>query len=101
MILKAKILKVEFNAKYNRSLHFTVYIYIYIYIYTSAAWEELRFILSERSDLHMTDSLSIADHTFANHVLMSFSVDKTLLPRYVDLSTRFRELPFRVEIYPF
>ena len=29
----------------------------------------------------MTDSLSIAVHAFASRVLMSFSVDETLLPR--------------------
>ena len=28
----------------------------------------------------MTDSLSIAVYAFASHVLMSFSIDKTLLP---------------------
>ena len=44
----------------------------------------------------MTDSLSIAVHAFANHVLMSFSVDETLLPRYVNLSTSVRESPFSV-----
>ena len=29
----------------------------------------------------MTDSLSVAVHAFANRVLMSASVDETLLPR--------------------
>ena len=43
--------------------------------------EKMRFILSVRSDFHMTDSLSIAVHAFASHVLMSVSVDETLLPR--------------------
>ena len=43
--------------------------------------EKLRFILSDRSDFHLTDSLSIAVQVFARHVLMSFSVDETLLPR--------------------
>ena len=48
----------------------------------------------------MTDSLSIAVHAFASRMLMSVSVDETLLPRQVNLSTSFRELPFSVEISP-
>ena len=38
----------------------------------------------------MIDSLSIAVHAFVSRVSMSFSVDETLLPRYVNLSTSFR-----------
>ena len=52
----------------------------YISIDTTAAWKKLRFILSVRSDFHMTDSLSIPVHAFASLVLMSFSVDETLIP---------------------
>ena len=37
------------------------------------------FILSVRSDFHMTDSLSIAVHAFVSHVSM-FLFDETLLP---------------------
>ena len=48
---------------------------------TSAAWKKLCFILLDRSDFHMTDSLSIADHAFASHELISFSVDEIVLPR--------------------
>ena len=48
----------------------------------------------------MTDSLSVAVHDFTSHVLMSFSVDETLLPWYVNLSTNFREPPFSVEMLP-
>ena len=36
----------------------------------TAAWKELRFILSVRSDFHMTDSLLIAVHAFASRVLI-------------------------------
>ena len=52
----------------------------YSSIDTTTAWKKLRFILSVRSDFHMTDSLSIAVHAFVSRVLMSFSVDETLLP---------------------
>ena len=40
----------------------------------------------------MTNSLSIAVYAFISHVSMSFSVDETLLPRKVNLSTNFKEL---------
>ena len=50
----------------------------------TAVLRKLRFILSDWSDFHMTDRLSIAVHAFASRVLMTFSVDETLLPRYVN-----------------
>ncbi len=66
----------------------------------TAAWKKLCFILSVRSDFHMTDSLSIAVQAFVGRVSMSFSVDKTLLPAKVNLSTSFREQPPPMEISP-
>ena len=45
----------------------------------TAAWKKLHFILSVRSDFHMTDSLSIAVHAFVSHVSMSFSVDEIII----------------------
>ena len=48
---------------------------------TTAAWKKMCLILSVRSNFDMTDNLSIAVHAFANRVLMSFSVDETLLTR--------------------
>ena len=53
----------------------------YSSIDTTAAWKKLRFILSVRSNFHMTDSLLMAVHAFASRVLMSVSVNETLLPR--------------------
>ena len=38
----------------------------------------------------MNNSLSIAVHAFASRVFMKFSVDETLLLRYVNLSTSYR-----------
>ena len=55
--------------------------HLYNRIDTTAAWKKLRFILSVRSDFHMTDSLPIAVHAFASHMLMSFTVDEMLLPK--------------------
>ena len=46
----------------------------------------------------MANSLLIAVHAFTSRVLMSFSVNETLLPRQVNLSTSFREPPFSVEM---
>ena len=67
---------------------------------STVARKKLRFILLVRSDFHRTYSLSMAVNAFASHVLMSVSVDETVLPRSVNLSTSFRELPFSVEISP-
>ena len=58
----------------------------YSSINTTAAWKKLCFILSVRSDFYMTDSLSIADHTFASRMLISISVDETLLPWLVNVT---------------
>ena len=46
----------------------------------------------------MTDNISIAVNAFASRVLMSFFVDETLLPKYVNLSTSFKEPPVRIEV---
>ena len=58
----------------------------------------MSFILSDRYDFDMIDSPSIADYAFASRVLMSFSVDETLLLRLVNLFISFKELPVRMEI---
>ena len=68
----------------------------YSSIDVTAAWKKLRFILSVRSDFHIVDSLLIAVHAFVNLVSMSFSVDSTLLPRYVNLSVQH---PTRHQLY--
>ena len=57
---------------------------------TTAAWKKSHSISSDRLDFHIIDSLSIAVHAFTRHILTSLSVDETLLPRYVILSTNFR-----------
>ena len=46
---------------------------------TTTAWQKFRFNLSNRPDFHIIDSLSIAVHAFARHVLKSLSVDEMLL----------------------
>ena len=48
---------------------------------TTVAWKKLRFILLDRSDFHKTANLSITIHAFPSHILMSFFVDETLLPK--------------------
>ena len=42
----------------------------------------------------MKDNLSVAIHALSMHVLTSFSVDKILLPMYMNWSTDFSGLPF-------
>ena len=61
----------------------------YCSIHITAAWKEFRFNLSERSDFNMIDSLSITINAFPRRTLISLSVDKTLPPRYVNLSINF------------
>ena len=53
----------------------------YSSIDTTTAWKKVRFILSARSNLHMTDRLLIAVHAFVSCVSISVAVDETLLPR--------------------
>ena len=65
----------------------------------TAAWKK-RFMLSVRTDFHVTESLSIAVHAFVSRVLMLFAADETLLPRSVNLSTSFKGLPFSMEMLP-
>ena len=43
-------------------------------------------------------SQSVPTHAFASCMLMFFQVDETLLPSYVNLSTRFKGRPFSVEM---
>ena len=63
------------------------------------AWKKLHFILSDKSDFHMIDNLSIAVLAFTRHILTSNSVDEMLLPRYVNLY--FKEPPASAEMSPF
>ena len=53
--------------------------YLYSNMDMSAAWKKFDFISSDRSDFHITDSLSIAVHAFASRILMSFLINETLL----------------------
>ena len=55
-------------------------VYQYSSINTTTARKKLRFILLVRSDFHMIDRLLLVVHAFASRVLMSVSVDGTLLP---------------------
>ena len=67
---------------------------------TTTALKKYCLILSDRSDFYIIDSLSIAVNAFTKRILTSLSVDEMLLPRYVNLSTNFRGLLFRVETAP-
>ena len=75
-------------------------LHLYSTIDTITAWKKSHFILSDWSDFHMINSLSMVAYAFTRHILTSLSVDEMLLPRYMNLSTNFRGLPFRVEMTP-
>ena len=65
---------------------------------TDTAWKKSRFIISDRSDFHMIDNLSIVVHAFAWCMLTPLSKDEILLPRYVNWSTKFRGFPLKLMI---
>ena len=49
----------------------------------------------------MINNLSIAVNAFTSPILIPFSVNVTLLLRYVNLSSNFREPPYCVEMSSF
>ena len=79
---------VQFPSSFFSSCFVSVYMgHPYSNIDKTAAWKEPRFILSDKSDFHMINSLSIAVHAFTRRILTSLSVDEMMLPGYVNLST--------------
>ena len=48
----------------------------------------------------MIDNLSITFHNLLGHMLTSLSVNKMLLPRYVNWSSNSRSFPLKVEMAP-
>ena len=68
---------------------------------TATSWKKPHFIISIRLDFHKINSLSKAFHAFIKLMLILLSVDKMLLPRYVNWSTDFRGWPLWVQITPF
>ena len=53
-------------------------------IYTATFCKKSLFILSEWSNINMINNLSIAEHDFATHMLISLSVNEILLPGYMN-----------------
>ena len=76
-------------------------VHTYSSIITTATWKKLCFNLSDGSDAHIINSLSITAQAFARFILISLSVDERLLPRYMNSSTNFWEPSLRVEMTPF
>ena len=78
------------------SMHFVSIHVVHPYssIDTATACKKFCFILSDRSDFYMINNLSIAIHVFARQIFTLFSVDGTLLPRYMNLFTNFGGQPF-------
>ena len=65
----------------------------------ATTWQKYRFILSEKSDFHMFDYLSIEVNTY-RRMLTSLSLDGILLARYVNFFTNLRGLPLKMEMAP-
>ena len=68
---------------------------------TATVWNKSRFILSDRLDFHMIDSLQNAFYAFVKRMLTSLLVVEMLLLRYVNWCTSCRDLTFWVEMAPF
>ena len=64
--------------------------------HTATAKKTSPSILSEISNFPIVDNLSVIVHGFITRMLISFSVDEILQPKYVKLSTNFSGLPFIV-----
>ena len=64
----------------------------------ATAWKKSNYILLDRSDFYFINNLSIAVHVFARCMMTSLSVDEILLPKYVNVSINFRNLPLNVEV---
>ena len=80
------------------SIFFTHFINVHlVHLYRKKS----HFILLERSDFHMIESLIVVVHSFTRCILTSLSVDETLLLRYVNLPTNFRRRPFTMACTPF
>ena len=98
----ARGILVQFLSSFSQYTQVIVHVvHLYSRNEITVAWEILRFLISDWSNFHIIDNLSIAVHAFARRILMSFSVDETLVPSQVNLSTNFKELPLRVEMSPF
>ena len=67
---------------------------------TAPVWKKSCFILLDRPDFYMIDSLLIVVHVFTMRMLTSLSVDEILLPRYVNLSTNIRGVRLLRSIFP-
>ena len=70
----------------------------YSCIETATARKKFRFILSDRSDFRMIDSLSVAVNAITRCISKSLSVDETLPQRYVNMSTNSRGRSLRLEM---
>ena len=83
---------VQFPSSFFFSMRFVSVHVVYPYSRTdtTATWKKSRFILSD---------ISVAVHAFARHILMSLSVNETLLPRLLNMSTNSRKPPLSVETF--
>ena len=62
------------------------------------AWNKCHFILSDKSDYHMTNKSSIAIHIFVRRILTSHSLKEMLLPTYENVSIIFKALTNKVDV---
>ena len=64
------------------------------------AWKKSHLILSDRSDFHMINNLSIAVYVFGSNILSAESDVHICLAMCVNWTTNFRGLPLKEEMAP-
>ena len=85
----------------SSDLNFSLSVLI-VLLYGCTIWtlshslKEIRSYFIRDQIFHMIISLSITVHAFPKHILILLSVDEILLPSYMNWSTNFRGLPFKV-----
>ena len=65
------------------------HVFVLYILYDCSIIEKLHYILSVKSDFHMTDKLWLDVHAFVCRVFMYVSVNEILLPMLVNVSTNF------------
>ena len=70
------------------------------YSSTATTWKNSCIKSSAISNSYMVENLIIVVHVFPMYLLASLSVNEILLPRCVNWSINFKELPFSMEMVP-
>ena len=76
-------------------------VYPYSSIDTTTAWKKFCFISMDTLDFHIINSLSKVFHAFSKHILTSLLINEVLLSMYMNGSTNFSYLEWRLLFFLF